>query len=98
MAGFPRLALMGGVEIIVEQRPAQQAEAEAIFFLRFYPRGKINGLICDPRRRARALIRRFRSENLASEHLLDGVEGIHELTQFDNTAFVESNEIGEKAE
>ena len=42
------------------------------------------------------LIRRFRNENLASEHLLDGVEGIHELAQFDNAAFVEPDEIGDE--
>ena len=42
------------------------------------------------------LIRRFRNENLASEHLLDGIEGIHELTQFDNAAFVEPDEIGDE--
>jgi hypothetical protein len=51
---------------------------------------------CGLRRGTPALIRRFRNENLAAEHLLDGVEGIHELTQFDNAAFVEPDEIGDE--
>ena len=43
---------------------------------------------------ALALVRR--QSDLAPQHLLDGVERIHELLQFDNAAAFEPEEVGDE--